>query len=579
MKLEHKLGSTCGITILAMLITSTVAYVRMTEVDHLTSKVVTERSPVANTARDLRDRLMSSSRALEDYMLFGVDPTAAANFRRQHHDYWEQAETSLASLTELNRRFDLGPDNARIQTIDTQMKHLKDVEDQAETLIASQKPDDMAHAYDLVRTEMAVNESAVYKSMMDLVASENSSLESESQQVLTANKTMMWTLWVSTIISSLLGGALVMIFARRISRNVRSVVERAKAIAQGDLSGAPLQTSSADEIDELAQAIQQMQANLRQIISTVAHTASSVTGNAVSIGNTGNDIHRKMDEQNQQTELTVAAVKEMSLSVLEVSRHASSAAENARAAAETARQGGNIVSEMLESMNSIADAVSSTSHTIHLLGEDSGRISHIVNVIEEIARDTNLLALNAAIEAARAGEQGRGFAVVAGEVRRLAENTAQATNEISQMIRGIQERTSTAVASMAEGTVKVETGMQTTSRAGEALQRIIGMAEQVDNMIAQIAVAAQQQTTTASHSSSALHSIYQLGSENLSAMTSSVASAESLRNSALELEGQIERFRIADNDVIEMPNRPGRFSATTRRPRPVTMPAAVGIGD
>jgi methyl-accepting chemotaxis protein len=275
-------------------------------------------------------------------------------------------------------------------------------------------------------------------------------------------------------------------------------------------------------------------------------------------------MQHKMDEQNQQTEQTATAMHEMSASVTEVSRHAGSAAKNARAAAETARLGGGIVRQMLASMNSIAEAVHSTSSTIHLLGEDSGRISHIVHVIEEIARKTNLLALNAAIEAARAGEHGRGFAVVASEVRALAESTAKATSEISQMIHGIQERTGQAVASMSEGTEIVAAGVVTTGSAGEALDKIIGMVEQVDRMIAQIAIASEQQSTSASNSSSALNSIYQLGSENLSAMNLSVAGTEALRNTVLELEQQIERFRIvedrvADDDPGASPELPGLF--------------------
>jgi methyl-accepting chemotaxis protein len=382
--------------------------------------------------------------------------------------------------------------------------------------------------------------------MYDLVQSQLNIMESESKEVFGATRAMVWTLWITTILGSLLGGGIALTIARGISRSARAVVERATAIAEGDLTGAPLAVLSKDELGTLANAMQAMQANLRRTIGAVARTAASVTGNAVSIGANGAEMHRKMDEQNQQTEQTASAVQEMSATVAEVSRHAGNAAQNARAAAETARKGGDIVREMLVDMNSIAEAVRSTSTTIHLLGEDSMRIGHIVNVIEEIARKTNLLALNAAIEAARAGEQGRGFAVVAGEVRRLAESSAQATREISQTIHGIQQRTHSAVASMAEGTATVEAGMITTGRAGEALDQIIGMAEQVDQMIAQIAVASVQQTTMANESSLALHTIYRLGSENLSAMSSSVASAHTLRNSAVDLEQQIEHFQVGD---------------------------------
>ena len=220
-------------------------------------------------------------------------------------------------------------------------------------------------------------------------------------------------------------------------------------------------------------------------------------------------------------------------------------------------------------MHSIATAVSETSSTVSLLGEDSRRISQIVTVIDEIARKTNLLALNAAIEAARAGEQGRGFAVVAGEVRHLAESTAQATGEISAMIQGIQDRTRIAIASMAAGTVTVEQGVVTTNQAGEALERIIGMAERVDRMITQIAIAASQQAAAADQSSSSLDSIHTLSHENLTEMATTAAGIEALRATATTLERQVERFRLnpPTEPRVPHPSQPHRDGWDVSRPR------------
>ena len=365
-------------------------------------------------------------------------------------------------------RSDLDSDKSEIPIINARFKQLHELDNHIEALIVSQKPEYTAAAYELVKGQMPVTEAEAYKTLFDLLNSLYAGMNPESQQVTRATHSMVWTLWIATLVSTVLGGLVAMMIARRISRGLRSVVGRATAIAEGDLTGSPLEIESGDEVGMLADAMQQMQRSLRQTIGAVARTAASVTGNAVSIGETGRDMQRRMDEQNQQTELTATAMQEMTASATEVSRHTGSAAKNARAAAETARQGGSIVREMLASMNSIDQAVRSTSSTIHLLGQDSGRISHIVHVIEEIARKTNLLALNAAIEAARAGEQGRGFAVVAAEVRALAESTAKATGEISQMIRGIQERTGQAVASMSEGTQTVAAGMVTTGSAGGA---------------------------------------------------------------------------------------------------------------
>ncbi len=287
-----------------------------------------------------------------------------------------------------------------------------------------------------------------------------------------------------------------------------------------------------------------MQSNLGNIIRSVADTARSLSASAISMSSPTDHIHRRVDQQTQQTQQAATSMQEMSASIGEVSRHTRSAAETARSAAQTAREGGAIVQQMLEAMHSIATAVSDTSSTIGLLGDDSHRISQIVTVIDEIATKTNLLALNAAIEAARAGEHGRGFAVVAGEVRHLAESTAQATGEISAMIQGIQQRTRSAVASMASGTVTVEQGVATTNKAGQALERIIGIAEQVDRMIAQIAIAASQQAAAADQSSATLDSIHTLSFDNLSEMSTTSASIESLRSTAAALQSQVERFRL-----------------------------------
>jgi methyl-accepting chemotaxis protein len=239
-------------------------------------------------------------------------------------------------------------------------------------------------------------------------------------------------------------------------------------------------------------------------------------------------------------------MQEMSISISEVSRHAQNAAENAKEASTIAQQGGSTVAQMLMSMQSIADSVRNTAATVQRLGKESEQIIRIVNVIEEIAQKTNLLALNAAIEAARAGEQGRGFAVVAGEVRRLAESTRNATSEIAQMIEGIRAHTLSAVEAMESGTGIVNDGVETTTRAGEALQRIIHMADQVDSMIAQIAAAAMQQSEAARQSSANVDIINRIGEENAASIPESNAIVNSVQAGARRLQEHIANFRLKE---------------------------------
>ncbi len=370
-----------------------------------------------------------------------------------------------------------------------------------------------------------------------------------------ANRSVIITLWTTTLLGALVGGLVSLFLARRITRGLGLVAQRAQAIASGDLTNGGMNVDSSDQIGSLAHAMEQMQDSLAGIIRTVANTACTLAASSISMSAATDHIHRRVDEQAQQTQQAATSMQEMSASIAEVSRHTRSAAETARSAAQTAREGGAIVQQMLGSMHSIATAVSDTSATVGLLGEDSRRISQIVTVIDEIATKTNLLALNAAIEAARAGEHGRGFAVVAAEVRRLAESTAQATGEISAMIQGIQQRTHTAVASMASGTITVEQGVATTNRAGEALERIIGIAEQVDRMIAQIAIAASQQAAAAGQSSSSLDAIHSLSFDNLSEMATTTDGIESLRATAAALESQVKHFRLELSPIDINPAR------------------------
>ena len=564
MKLESKLGLSTGILIAAMFLSAYTAHLRMTEANHLSDVITTNRLPLIMGSRDLRSHFTETIRALESYMLFGIDPNSSAAFRASRREQFEQAELSLAKLRQDSAHLDLGPDASRLTALEVGLATLKPLEEKVETLNESRTSQGTAQAYETLQTQILPLEQSLFKNVTDLAQSQMSQTNEELVQLRRANRSTLLTLWLATIFGALIGGAFSILLARRITRAVSLVAERANAIAAGDLTGESLNVHSQDQIGTLAVAMQQMQNNLSGIIGTVVQTAGSLTGSAASMRTAGDQIHRRMDQQSQQTQQAATAMQEMSASIAEVSRHTQSAAETARSAAETARDGGAIVKQVLGSMHSIATAVSDTSVTVGLLGDDSRRISQIVTVIDEIARKTNLLALNAAIEAARAGDQGRGFAVVAGEVRRLAESTAQATGEIATMIQGIQDRTRTAIASMESGTGTVQQGVITTTQAGEALERIIGMAERVDRMIAQIAIAASQQTAAADQSSASLDAIHSLSHDNLTEMATTAAGIESLRTTAVTLEHQVDRFSLksaSDSRLIPPPSNNQPHSA------------------
>lgn len=543
MRVGTKLAISSSVVIASMLSTTVLVHMRFRQESRLYEELATERLPMISLAREVRLAPRIGVRELEACVLFGTDAESSARYCPERQNGLSEQEAALNRLLDPAHPISRA-DAARIRGFQAGIARLNALEEDALRLNRQHTPDASAQARELLQSAILPLHDQLAASFDAFLNEQEKALSDDLERLNQRNRSLLFTLWAATLAGGLFSAFVSYIVLRRVSGTVQRLSDRAMAIASGDLTGEPLMLGTADQMIELGAAMQQMQDSLACVIGTVAETAGSLTHSAALMRSASDQVHRRVDEQTQQTQQTATALQEMSASIAEVSRHTQSAVESARSAAQTAREGGAIVRNTLEAMHSIASAVSDTSSTISLLGEDSRRISQIVTVIDEIARKTNLLALNAAIEAARAGDQGRGFAVVAGEVRHLAESTARATSEISAMIEGVQSRTSTAVASMKAGNITVEQGVVTTSQAGEALERIIGMAERVERMITQIAIAAGQQAHAADQSSASLDSIHLLSNENLAELATTTAGIEELRRTAATLEHQVERFRL-----------------------------------
>ena len=548
-RLTNKLRMSTGVLVVAMLASSCIAYVKMRQVSALSSSVVEKRVPTLDAVRALRRQIGGTTSSLKSYLLFGIDPALAGRYRDEWSKNWSEAHNSMQQVEELNGKLDLGEDRPRLSAILGECRSLEQSETAVEKMAIGQGGDASGQAFDKLRTEVADREAKLDTSLQQVIESQTKKSSTEMEALTAANRSEAVVLWIATIVGVLVGGFIANMLAARIVGSIKQVAERAETIAEGNLTSSELVIDSRDEVAGLAQSVNRMQDNLRETISTMAEIAATVSGNSAALSNSANASFRRTEEQTQQTQQAAAAMQEMSISIAEVSRHAQSAAETSRSAARTAREGGTIVEHVLANIQSIAASVRTTASTVQRLGKESEQIIRIVNVIEEIAQKTNLLALNAAIEAARAGEQGRGFAVVAGEVRRLAESTRDATSEIGQMIQGIQVHTREAVESMDAGTTTVEEGVQTTARAGDALQRIIEMADQVDGMIAQIATAAAQQADAAQQSSANLDVINKLSGENAAAIPETKGIVTSVESGAKRLQEHIGHFRIEEQGV------------------------------
>jgi methyl-accepting chemotaxis protein len=288
--------------------------------------------------------------------------------------------------------------------------------------------------------------------------------------------------------------------------------------------------------------------SLSRTISDVNKAIKATSNSSGEISSSTEEMAAGAQEQSAQTSEVAAAIEEMTKTIIETTRNATAAADNAKKAGHIAGEGGKAVKDTVDGMQRIAEVVQSSAETVKKLGQSSDQIGEIVQVIDDIADQTNLLALNAAIEAARAGEQGRGFAVVADEVRKLAERTTKATKEIAVMIKQIQTDTAKAVESMNRGTEEVEKGKELARKAGESLKEIIGAAVKVVDDITQVATASEEQSSTAEQVSKSIESISNVTNETAAGIQQVARAAEDLNKLTDNLQELVSQFRIDDDN-------------------------------
>lgn len=346
------------------------------------------------------------------------------------------------------------------------------------------------------------------------------------------------------IIVSLASIIAIFIIKSSIVKPLRESIAAAEAIAEGDMSCRLESSTRDDELGQLMSSLCRMSGNLKSIIEKISLASNQVASASEEMSATAEEMVNGMDNQTTQTSQVASAMEEMSATVLEVAKNAQGAASTAREATATAKKGGEVVAKTVQGMQRIAGTVQKSARTIGELGKSSDQIGEIVAVIDDIADQTNLLALNAAIEAARAGEQGRGFAVVADEVRKLAEKTTKATKEIATMIKNIQKETEGAVNAMEVGTREVADGVRLANQAGDSLNMIIASIAKVNEMITQIATAAEQQSSAAEEISSSIEKIASVTRETTEGSRQTSSATYDLSKMATELRTLVGSFKV-----------------------------------
>ena len=311
-----------------------------------------------------------------------------------------------------------------------------------------------------------------------------------------------------------------------------------------------------NSINKLGDSFSALVNKLTDAIEATASASSQISSSA-------EEMAAGSQEQSSQTSEVSAAAEQMASTIIETTRNTSQTAELAKQAGDTAKEGGEAVEKTIEGIKRISQAVTNTSQIVEELGESSSKIGEIIQVIDDIADQTNLLALNAAIEAARAGEQGRGFAVVADEVRKLAERTTQATKEIAEMISQIQSQTKEAVDSMRESREETENGINLANKAGESLNAILDDTEKVISAIEQVAAASEEQSSTVEQISRNIEAISNVAQESAVGIEQVARASEDLNKLTENLQNLVHQFKIDNSPSNLYVNGEGKIHSVT----------------
>ena len=506
----------------------------MLEIEH-ELEATAERKHLVEYIANAKSHLLHVEQAITAFLVNGTDEQLASI-----DAYVASCETSVELLKTKATMFNEKQNKEFKKYIDERDQFLV----KAKEVIAIRSSDDWCKSEYLCQSQVTPLSNEADDLLSTIIHHEEEA-EHKAAADLTAKSDKMISLTVTSAIVGVGLGLFIAIFlSRQITRSLNRLIDRVKDIAQGegDLTKR-IDVKSKDEIGDLAKWFNAFVTKIHDVIAEVAGAASEVAAASTEIAASAEQIAAGASEQSQQITQVSSAVEEMSASVVEVARKSADAANSANESGRIATEGGDVVSDTITGMRSINDAVSSSADSVQELGKRGEQIGEVITVINDIADQTNLLALNAAIEAARAGEHGRGFAVVADEVRKLADRTTKATEEIAGSIQAIQNETTTAVEKMNAGTEQVTSGVEKAEQAGDALKQIVASAQDVSTMVQSIAAAAEEQSAASEEVSRNIEQIASVTRQTSEGTNQAAAASTQLSQRAETLQQLVGQFK------------------------------------
>ncbi|MCS3839830.1 methyl-accepting chemotaxis protein [Pseudomonas sp. JAI111] len=350
-------------------------------------------------------------------------------------------------------------------------------------------------------------------------------------------------LLMATVLALAFGLLAAWAITRQIVIPLNQTLKVAERVAAGDLTH-NLVSERRDELGQLQRAMQSMTLGLRELIGGISNGVTQIASAAEELSAVTEQTSAGVNSQKVETDQVATAMNEMTATVQEVARNAEEASEAAVAADQQAREGDKVVGEAIAQIERLALEVGNSTAAMSDLKRESDKIGSVLDVIKSVAQQTNLLALNAAIEAARAGEAGRGFAVVADEVRSLAQRTQKSTEEIEELIVGLQTGTQQVATIMDNSRSLTDSSVELTRRAGSSLESITRTVSAIQSMNQQIAAAAEQQTAVAEEINRSVLNVRDVSEQTSAASEETAASSVELARLGTHLQMLVGRFKV-----------------------------------